>query len=1700
MKRPFRRIDTRMPVWAKRGTDRLGVARAFAVPALLVVAALLRLSDIDWDSGHMFHPDERHILMVTEGLKLPFPIDVPALLTPESPLNPRSFAYGSFIFYSLRFVHWFVAAVADLTGLADAGGAFAPGTLTVRAVGRVLSALFDLGTVYVTFLLGRTLYGWRVGYLAAAFVAFATLHIQLSHFYASDTPMTFFVTLTLLMSARLVQTGSRRHTIAAVITAGLALTCKISAAPVLAAVAAGHGLRAILPDDSDTRLHGLARIRFDGRKLAPAVGVFAASLLVVVAVFFVIEPYALIDRRIFLANIAEQNAMVSGAADVPYTRQYADRLDYWYFIENLTLFGVGVPLGLAMAAGWLYVAYRAIREPRRPDLLLLAFVVPYFAITGSFHAKFIRYLLPITPVLSIFASIGLWQMYGWATRRAPVATVVEPDRARPESAAAYAEASSVGIAPSGQVVSVGGEAATGAAFESLAATIDDETRRWAELKGMSLFSVEEQPRTAPESDVTVVPVQVVEMVAPRTDFDEETLRFAQLKGIGLFDDLDIDETDVALAASSDAEPISERSVAMSASTTPAAPAIVEPRRIWTRERGIAAALIAFVTASAFLFALAYQGVYAGEHTAVAASRWIYANVPRGATLANEHWEEGFPVAVKAIEDPRRQIDLSQFGLRQVPLNLYEADDEQKLRHISSTLARADYILFFSNRLYGTIPRLPERYPMTTRYYQMLFGETLGFELAAAFTKYPSIAGISFADDTLSDPRLPTPKLLEAYRPSPFVLTLGRADEAYSVYDHPKVLIFRKVTPMTEGEYRAILAPALPTGPRAAATDGHVYRSILQTPEQAAIQQAGGTFADMFDRDGFANRFPLVVWVVMLIALTAVGAPLARVALPRLADGGLPLARALAVLAATWVAWMAVATTGIAAGRGTAYLGFAVAAALAATFARPAIAAIRNDFAQRKLAFIAGEAAFWVAFGYFTIVRAANPDLWHSAHGGEKPMDLAYLMATVKSASYPPYDPWFSGGILNYYYFGQMIVAEMIKLTGIVPTTAYNLAVPTLYALTVTGAFSVAYNLARRGGLVSERIAVGAGLVAATIATTFGNLGGAIQIGEGLMRLSGTAYDSLVPGLNYLFLVAVGLFNWLALGRKYEVPVDWYWPTTRVIPGTINEMPYFTFLYADLHAHMIALPFTLLAIAAATNAAFSIAPHVTLPLLASRRLGITIPLALSRGLALPTDWRSLVDVLGRAARGSAPIALAGLSIGALLPINSWDFPTYLGLVVVASFIPWFARSPRDMGALLGTIPRAVLIVALAYGLYLPFHRSFVSFYSSVRPTPDQSSPVHYLVIHGLFIFILTSYVIRDAAGELRATGLARSLASFARRWDRFPHWFVLRARLIQHDDGSVNAIAGVTAALIALIGAAAAFGYLLAGLLLALLAIVLWRLLSRPRPIESTFTLLLFATGLALSTAVEIVALDGDIGRMNTVFKFYLQIWIMWSIASAVALATMRDRVAASVRGGRGRAWGVVCAILIAASAIYPIVSTPGKMAERFDRTIPLTLDGTAYMESASYREDHPTTQRVTALKFSRDLRAIEWIWDNVKGSPVIAEGNAPLYRWGSRISIYTGLPTIIGWDWHQSQQRAGFRFMIEERLRDLRALFTDENVERTRALLAKYDVTYVYVGDMERAYYPERGLRKFDTMTGSDLDVVYDDDGVRIYRVRGKEA
>ena len=126
---------------------------------------------------------------------------------------------------------------------------------------------------------------------------------------------------------------------------------------------------------------------------------------------------------------------------------------------------------------------------------------------------------------------------------------------------------------------------------------------------------------------------------------------------------------------------------------------------------------------------------------------------------------------------------------------------------------------------------------------------------------------------------------------------------------------------------------------------------------------------------------------------------------------------------------------------------------------------------------------------------------------------------------------------------------------------------------------------------------------------------------------------------------------------------------------------------------------------------------------------------------------------------------------------------------------------------------------------------------------------------------------------------------------------------------------------------------------------------------------------------------------------------------------------------------------------------------------------------------------------------MEWLRQNVHGIPTIVEANTPLYRWGSRVSIYTGLPSVIGWDWHQKQQRSILPGqIIEKRIQDVNTIFTSTDQDQLIQLLEKYNVQYIYVGPLEQLYYAGDGINKFNQP--SELwKLVYENQQVKIFKV-----
>ncbi|GAG79574.1 unnamed protein product, partial [marine sediment metagenome] len=218
------------------------------------------------------------------------------------------------------------------------------------------------------------------------------------------------------------------------------------------------------------------------------------------------------------------------------------------------------------------------------------------------------------------------------------------------------------------------------------------------------------------------------------------------------------------------------------------------------------------------------------------------------------------------------------------------------------------------------------------------------------------------------------------------------------------------------------------------------------------------------------------------------------------------------------------------------------------------------------------------------------------------MDFAYFNAVLKSTSFPPYDPWFAGGYLHYYYYGFMLTGVLVKWLGITPSIAYNLILPTVFCLIAMGAFSLAWNLYsspkstkhlqhKRDDIAlvdeqkkSNRITphpLWAGIASALGMVVLGNLGTVRMILVGYQKL--IAPGGILEGVNLFTRTMWTMQGFVQSIKGASLPYgigDWYWLPSRVIPAQgdvepITEFPYFTVLYGDPHAHLFALPIALL---------------------------------------------------------------------------------------------------------------------------------------------------------------------------------------------------------------------------------------------------------------------------------------------------------------------------------------------------------------------------------------------------------------------------------------------------------------------------------------------------------------------------------------------
>jgi YYY domain-containing protein len=800
------------------------------------------------------------------------------------------------------------------------------------------------------------------------------------------------------------------------------------------------------------------------------------------------------------------------------------------------------------------------------------------------------------------------------------------------------------------------------------------------------------------------------------------------------------------------------------------------------------------------------------------------------------------------------------------------------------------------------------------------------------------------------------------------------------------------------------------------------------------------------------------WWLTVEVLGIVALPLALALFRRLGDRGVSAAKPLGILLVSYVAWLFAMLGFGGLSVGMLAVGVLVVLGLGWYAMRRVRVPLRATLRTQLPAILFHEAVFAGALYIGLLLRwrgMYGPQINHT----ETPMDFAFLNGILASTSFPPQDPWLSGYPINYYYFGYVMVAALTRLSGLPSAITFNLACATIYALTATGVAGIVWNLISHERTTSgaeqqvpRRPSAGRGfaaLMAAALVLIAANQVAALQwitrtervvaLRGGELAAAVGQYDAadtitLPEPLPAISETDWGLTTTLPLASSRRAAVSSWWPSRAVwdeLPRgdderyrtyTITEFPFFSFLLGDLHPHVLALPWTLLAIALAFN-------------------------LLTRQSA--PEW-------SRRGYGLVELGVTAIVLGGLYAINSWDLPTYVLLFGGAMLLLYLRLAPvvdgRRKIVWMHVAQQGLVLLVACWAVWLPFHMTFASLVggqgSPLGIAPARTPLAQFVIIFGIFAVPLAALLLRYVQGSFAFSQTLRVPAP----------------------------LAAVLAVVLLLV-----VGQLIGWPLLALLPIAVYAIREADHQSAHparAFVLWATALGALVLWGTDIVylrdAFEGSSPRMNTLFKFFYQVWLLWGTLTGFALWVLLRRLRPMTA-----LWAMPFAVLLMGALVYPAL-TPNRNPGI------ATLDGTEYI----------------ARERPGDAAGIAWVAANVAPTATVLQ--APFHggyqaEYAS-VATVTGRPTLLGWRGHEAQWRAGQPTVsaeVEQRLNDATAIYTTTDVDYARELIEQYNIDYVYVGPVEEQFAAEKqappdALLKFEDF----MDVAWSDQGVTIYQRR----
>jgi len=819
------------------------------------------------------------------------------------------------------------------------------------------------------------------------------------------------------------------------------------------------------------------------------------------------------------------------------------------------------------------------------------------------------------------------------------------------------------------------------------------------------------------------------------------------------------------------------------------------------------------------------------------------------------------------------------------------------------------------------------------------------------------------------------------------------------------------------------------------------------------------------------------WYFILTVLGWLTFPLVYHLLPALSDRGYTLARTAGLLIWGYIFWLFTSFGFSRNDLGGIVFALAILIALSAWSLITHYSSLITFLRQNVTLLVTTEILFFIAFAFLAFVRAANPELAST----EKPMELMFINSILRSETFPPQDAWLSGYAISYYYFGYVLTAMLARLSDINGSTAHNLMTSLIFALGAIGSFGIVYNLLDRGRQTTDDgnnhrpSSIVYGLLAPLFLLLVSNFEALLEVLH--RRGLGWVRDPDTQAWTGPF------WTWLDMKELSQPPIEplgwvpnrylWWWRASRVIQDydingsfreAIDEFPFFSFLLGDLHPHVLAIPFGLLAVSVAMNIFLG-------------------------------GWKgSKVNVMGAQFHISPTgFLFAALVLGGLAFLNTWDILVAAALIVFA-FVLWRANedgwswSRLEDLFLLG-LPLGILSLVL----YFPFYLGFSSQAGGILPNFMYiTRGMHLWVMWGtllipIFIFLLYVVTKRPLRPNWKlgfTIGLGTPLILFLLT-------IILGALALVVEKDFTNALLASYNMTVGQFFAATSLRRLThIGSLITLLAVFIPAVafvFSRnqeqetnneenlasvstdliPQTSSLPFLFLLLTLGTLLVLAPEFVYLRDQFGyRINTIFKFYYQAWILWSLVAAFGVGYLLQ----SLRGFADVATRIVIGVVIFCGLLYPVFGVMTK-TNNFKPGFGYNLD------------DFARVQRENA----DDAAGIEFLLTQPEG--VIAEAIGGSYSYYGRIATYTGYPTVLGWPGHESQWRGGSELQ-GSRQEDINLLYSTVRWEEARTVIEKYNIRYIFIGNLERT-----SMRVSEEKFAMYLEPIFQQGSTSIYKV-----